>query len=141
LASLNCHVVLACRNPDKAHPNASMEVMALDLASLESARRFAEQWRTQQGGRAIDLFIANGGSTFMNPDKTADGKEITYQTNYLTHFLVSTTRRKPGPLPCSLYSCSLTLRCLPHRLPSSLLRAVVTSSSAHSPAPSVHPQG
>jgi hypothetical protein len=50
LAGKGAHVVLACRNPDKAgaallaigaaHPSASVEAMELDLAQLTSIREF-----------------------------------------------------------------------------------------------------
>jgi len=104
LASLSCHVVLACRNAQKAqtaldqikaaHPSASLEVLTLDLASLQSARDFVDSWE-KRSDKKIDLLICNGGATFVDLDKTDDGFERTYQTNFLTHFLL--VRRL---LPC-----------------------------------------
>ena len=114
---MKCRVVLACRNETKAnaardnileaHPTANVVVQILDLASLQSAKDFAHRWQTQPlQDQQIDYLICNGGVTVAKYEKTADGFElayqvspprssckttidrVTFQTNYLTHFLL-----------------------------------------------------
>lgn len=93
-AKLSCHVILACRNTAKAqsalekmkaaHPAASLEVIQLDLASLDSARQFAKTWahnRQPESNKKLDLLICNGGATFVDLAKTDDGFERTYQVS------------------------------------------------------------
>lgn len=91
---MGAHVVLACRNAEKAqaaleairsaHPGkgASVEVMQLDLASLRSARHFADAWASRrEEQRRVDLLVCNGGATFVDFAKTEDGFERTYQVS------------------------------------------------------------
>ena len=67
------------------HPNASLEVLQLDLASLQSARDFAETWsKRPEESKKVDLLICNGGATFVDFAKTDDGFERTYQVGLVT---------------------------------------------------------
>jgi len=101
LASLNCRIILACRNTQKAQkavddikrvqPKANLEIYTLDLQSLESARQFQREWaekNTSEESQKVDLLICNAGATFLERKMTSDGFEQGYQTNYLTHFLL-----------------------------------------------------
>ncbi len=113
LAGHGAHVVLACRNTGAAAEAAgkisgSTEVAELDLASLESVRRFAESV-----GRPVDLLINNAG--VMTPPRyreTVDGFELQYGTNHLGHV-------------------ALTARLLPRLLEAPAPRVVAVSSVAH----------
>lgn len=62
-----------------------VDVELLDLASLDSVRRFAARW--EASGRPLDLLILNAG--IMCPPQrheTADGFELQFQSNFLAHF-------------------------------------------------------
>jgi NAD(P)-dependent dehydrogenase (short-subunit alcohol dehydrogenase family) len=90
-------VVLACRDLSKASdgadrigaavPNADLDVIPVDLASLGSVRRAAGELQSAYVG--IDLLICNGG--IMEPPyaKTEDGFELTFATNHLGHFALT----------------------------------------------------
>jgi NAD(P)-dependent dehydrogenase (short-subunit alcohol dehydrogenase family) len=97
LARAGAHVVLACRDTDKGAtalgtiqtdvPNASVEVSALDLASLASVRAFAERFRTDH--ETLDLLINNAGVMAPPRRETADGFELQLGTNHLGHFALT----------------------------------------------------
>src|SRR5881397_372610 len=69
LARAGARVVLACRDTEKgasaardiasAAPDSQVEVAALDLASLDSVRTFAERFQADHD--ALDLLINNAG--------------------------------------------------------------------------------
>jgi NAD(P)-dependent dehydrogenase (short-subunit alcohol dehydrogenase family) len=109
LAGKGARVVLACRDQTKAkaaanairavHPNAIVDVMSLDLASLASVRAFAEAFHAQQ--RALDVLCNNAGVMALPYRKTADGFEMQFGTNHLGHFaltahLLDLLRATPG---------------------------------------------
>ncbi|WP_186022320.1 SDR family oxidoreductase [Burkholderia gladioli] len=98
LAGAGARVLLAGRDDAKgaealhriraAHPRAEVEYRRVDLASLDQVRRFAEPF--ESGDAAIDLLIDNAG--VMTPPTrhtTADGFELQFGTNYLSHFALS----------------------------------------------------
>ncbi len=97
LARKGAHVVLACRDLTKAkaaidsirtaHPNAALEAMALDLASLESVRRFAQELLAKHG--KLDVLCNNAGVMALPHRKTADGFEMQLGTNHLGHFALT----------------------------------------------------
>src|SRR4051795_2342252 len=78
LAAAGAHVVLACRNAQRAQaaldqvrraePGASVEVRSLDLADLSSVHRFADEWRGP-----LNLLINNAGLMAIPYQQTADG--------------------------------------------------------------------
>jgi len=98
LARTGAHVLMACRNTSRGEqalarlraevPAASVEVVALDLASLASVRACAE---AELGlGLPLDLLINNAG--VMAPPKrevTKDGFELQFGTNVLGHFALT----------------------------------------------------
>jgi NAD(P)-dependent dehydrogenase (short-subunit alcohol dehydrogenase family) len=97
LARKGAHVVLACRDRRKAEaaagsirataPNASVEVMELDLASLSSVRDFAETF--QAAHARLHVLCNNAGVMALPYRKTADGFEMQIGTNHLGHFALT----------------------------------------------------
>jgi NAD(P)-dependent dehydrogenase (short-subunit alcohol dehydrogenase family) len=88
LARVGAHVILACRNLDKANAAAaampgSVEVRRLDLQSLASVREFAD------GITAVDVLINNAGIMAVPYALTADGFESQIGTNHLGHFALT----------------------------------------------------
>jgi NAD(P)-dependent dehydrogenase (short-subunit alcohol dehydrogenase family) len=94
LARRDAHVVLAVRNVEKGKaaiddiratvPSASLELLELDLASLDSVRTAAAALHDRHG--RIDLLINNAGVMFTPRQKTVDGFEMQFGTNHLGHF-------------------------------------------------------
>ena len=98
LAGKGAEVVLAARNPDKGaeaerlirsrHPSAAVRFELLDLASLASVRDFAG--RMLAIGRPIDILVNNAGVMALpKRQTTADGFEMQFGTNYLSHFALT----------------------------------------------------
>lgn len=97
LAAAGAHVVMACRNQQKGAQardevlatasGASVEVAALDLASLASVRHFAAE-QTQAGAR-IDLLLNNAGVMAVPFGRTEDGFETQIGTNHFGHFALT----------------------------------------------------
>jgi NAD(P)-dependent dehydrogenase (short-subunit alcohol dehydrogenase family) len=90
LAAHGAHVVYAVRNTAKGRKAATAargqtEVRELDLASLASVHRFAEEWEGP-----IDLLINNAG-VVLPPKltRTSDGFEVQFGVNYLGHFALT----------------------------------------------------
>src|SRR5262245_41153490 len=96
-AEKRAHVVLACRDPGKAgaaadairaeHTGASLETMALDLASLASVRHFASDFSARHP--RLDILCNNAGVMAIPYRKTAEGFEMQLGTNHLGHFAVT----------------------------------------------------
>jgi NAD(P)-dependent dehydrogenase (short-subunit alcohol dehydrogenase family) len=97
LAEKGANVVMACRNLEKAnpkadeirsaHPNASVEVMELDLSDLDSVQRFADAFRAKHS--RLDLLINNAGIMVPPYGKTAQGFETQFGVNHLGHFALT----------------------------------------------------
>ena len=97
LASKGAHVIMACRNPTKAatareeilteHPHANCTVGIMDLADLDSVRRFAED--LMKDHQQIDLLINNAGVMIPPYTQTAQGFELQFGTNHLAHFALT----------------------------------------------------
>ena len=71
---------------EAAAAGGSIELIALDLASLESVRHCADKLREE--GKPIDVIIANAGVMATPFGKTADGFETQFGTNHLGHFVL-----------------------------------------------------
>jgi len=120
LAGRGARVTLACRDLTKGgdaagrirgeHAEADIEVRELDLASLDSVRRFAEGWLAE--GHDLDGLVNNAGVMALPYRKTADGFEMQIGTNHLGHF-------------------ALTGRLLPRILATHGARVVTVSSTVH----------
>ena len=90
------HVILACRNPQKAQiaqdklralGQGQVDLVSLDLNSLESTRKAADQIADQYGN--LDVLINNAGLFAKTKQLTADGFEQQFGVNYLGHFLLT----------------------------------------------------
>ena len=98
LAQHGAHVLLAARSVAKGNdalerlrrevPGASAEVVALDMASLESIRSFAAAFVSR--GQALDVLINNAGvMALLERELTPDGFERQIGTNHLGHFALT----------------------------------------------------
>ena len=97
LAAHGAHSIIACRNPKKAssavdrikaaRPDAKVETMALDLASLASVRSFSTA--LHQKVDKIDILVNNAGVMAIPRQTTADGFEMQFGTNHLGHFALT----------------------------------------------------
>ena len=96
-AHTGAYVVLACRSMEKAtaaaaqitasHPHAAVEVMELDLSSLDSVRSFARAFRTKY--RKLHVLCNNAGVMALPHRRTAEGFEMQFGTNHLGHFALT----------------------------------------------------
>jgi NAD(P)-dependent dehydrogenase (short-subunit alcohol dehydrogenase family) len=98
LARHGAHVLLGCRNASKGlaaldrllreAPNASAELVELDMASLASIRSFAASFAIR--GVPLDILINNAGVMALpTRELTADGFERQFGTNHLGHFALT----------------------------------------------------
>jgi len=97
LAEKKAEVIIAVRNLHKGktaadkileqHPFVNVKVMELDLASLESVRHFADEFK--KNFNRLDLLINNAGVMMPPYSKTADGFELQFGTNHLGHFALT----------------------------------------------------
>lgn len=109
LAGRGAHVVMAARNQDKAvvahdeilaaHPGASLEVVELDLASLASVQRAADEILAAHD--QVDILLCNAGVMAMPQGTTSDGFDTQFGINHLGHWaltshLLPTIVRTPG---------------------------------------------
>ncbi|MDX1510609.1 MAG: oxidoreductase [Nitriliruptorales bacterium] len=109
LAGKGAHVVMAARNQQKAaaardeildvHPNASLELVELDLASLASIERAAKHIVAAHD--RVDMTILNAGLMALPEQQTEDGFEMQFGVNHLGHWaltshLLPTIVRTPG---------------------------------------------
>eukprot|EP00189_Rhodosorus_marinus_P004496 CAMPEP_0113965974 /NCGR_PEP_ID=MMETSP0011_2-20120614/8061_1 /TAXON_ID=101924 /ORGANISM="Rhodosorus marinus" /LENGTH=298 /DNA_ID=CAMNT_0000978583 /DNA_START=249 /DNA_END=1145 /DNA_ORIENTATION=- /assembly_acc=CAM_ASM_000156 len=105
----NAHVIIASRTEKKGlgavaelmklKPDAKVEFMQLDLASLDSVRAFANAFIEK--GLPLHLLVNNAGIAAVEHSKTADGHEVTLGTNHLGTYLLTTmlldTLKKSAP--------------------------------------------
>ncbi|MCB0864986.1 MAG: SDR family oxidoreductase [Solirubrobacterales bacterium] len=120
LAGAGAAVLMGCRDAARAtaardrilaeHPEADVEIVALDLADLEAVRRAAEEVCARSG--PLDLLVNNAGVMAPPRRETADGFELQIGTNHLGHF-------------------ALTGRLIQKLLASPAARVVNVSSMAH----------
>ena len=96
LAGAGAHVVMGCRNPQKAedalerllavHPDASAEILLMDMADLSSIRE-RRRARRRRSPRCADQQRRHHGDT--DKATTADGFESQLGTNHLGHFALT----------------------------------------------------
>ncbi len=103
LAGAGAHVVMAARNQEKAqaafdqikeaHPDASLEIVELDLGSFESTKTAAAKIAAKH--RVVDILINNAGLMAMPERRTADGYEMQFGVNHLGHWIFTAELLKP----------------------------------------------
>jgi NAD(P)-dependent dehydrogenase (short-subunit alcohol dehydrogenase family) len=99
LAARGASVIGAARDLDKASravadarreaasAGGSIELVSLDLASLDSVRACADALQAQR--KPLDVIIANAGVMATPFGKTADGFETQFGTNHIGHFVLA----------------------------------------------------
>ena len=115
LAGAGAQVVMAARSLDKAmaardeiveaHPDASLEIVELDLGSLDSAKAAAAAIAEKHP--TVEILINNAGLMAMPESRTEDGFEMQFGVNHLGHWvftaglmpslLAADSARAPGP--------------------------------------------
>jgi protochlorophyllide reductase len=91
------HVVMACRDTDKASraqaalaiPDASVSHRQVDLSDLDSVRRLAAD--LQADGQPLDALVINAAvyqPRLKQPQRSPQGYELSMATNHLGHFLL-----------------------------------------------------
>jgi len=95
LAGKGAHVVMAARNQTKAeaardeilaaHPDASLEIVELDLGSFENTKAAAASIAAKHP--KIDILLNNAGLMAMPERRTIDGYEMQFGVNHLGHWL------------------------------------------------------
>lgn len=97
LAMQGYHVILACRNMDKAEEaraeivresgNDHVHCMELDLSRKTSILRFVQQFAASWG--KLNVLVNNAGISSSEPKKTEDGYEINIGTNFVGTYLLT----------------------------------------------------
>jgi protochlorophyllide reductase len=97
LSDRGWHVVMACRDLEKAHraqaalaiPDAAVTHLAVDLGDLESVRSLVERFHAT--GLPLDALVINAAvylPRLKQPERSPQGYEISMATNHLGHFLL-----------------------------------------------------
>lgn len=97
LADKGATVVMACRSLErgqramteirKTAPSAKLELMELDLGSLDSIRAFVKIF--EENHAQLDVLVNNGGLVGFDQSLTADGFEAQFGVNYLGHYALT----------------------------------------------------
>lgn len=97
LASYGAHVILAVRNQTKGedaadtiksqYKDATVEVLSLNLAELDSVRTFVQEYSARYEN--LDILINNAGVMMPPHQKTKDGFELQFGSNHLGHFALT----------------------------------------------------
>lgn len=97
LAEKGAHVIMACRNPEKANeamtkirsntPYADIEFLPMDLASQRSIKEAVSIFKEKHN--QLDMLINNAGVMWLPKSKTEDGYEMQFGTNHLGHFTLT----------------------------------------------------
>jgi NAD(P)-dependent dehydrogenase (short-subunit alcohol dehydrogenase family) len=128
LAGAGATVVMAARNQQRAAaaveqirastPEASLELVELDLGSLDSVRKAGEEIRSRH--ETIDILVNNAGVMGIPERRTADGFEMQLGVDHLGHF-------------------ALTALLMPSLLRAPAARIVTVTSTAHHMGRAVDP--
>ncbi|WP_336361400.1 oxidoreductase [Haladaptatus sp. ZSTT2] len=96
-AQKGAHVVLACRSVERgqaardeiadAHPDASLEVLELDLADLSAIHWFANALKERHD--RLDILVNNAGVMHPPHRTTKNGFELQFGVNHLGHFALT----------------------------------------------------
>ena len=105
LARNGAHVVMAVRNQQKAQeavqnirasvPEATLELVPLDLSSQASVREAAEQILREH--ERVDLLFNNAGVMGIPERKTVDGYEMQFGVDHLGHWTLTALLLRAGP--------------------------------------------
>ncbi|KAG0453110.1 hypothetical protein HPP92_025774 [Vanilla planifolia] len=97
LALRGVHVVMAIRNVASGNsvkeeilretPSANIDVMEVDLSSMESIRKFASEYDSRK--LPLNLLINNAGVMATPFMLSKDGIELQFATNHVGHFLLT----------------------------------------------------
>lgn len=97
LALRGARVIMSARNMESGHrvkevilkdnPNAKVDVMELDVSSLNSVRRFAASFKSLD--QPLNILINNAGIMGCPFQLSEDGIELHFATNHLGHFLLT----------------------------------------------------
>lgn len=97
LAMTGAHVVMVCRESKKAHESYEaiatsagkdhIDLMIADLSSIESIRRLASEFKNKYS--TLHVLINNAGTYSSKLRITKEGHELTFATNHLAPFLLS----------------------------------------------------
>ncbi|PNX97452.1 short-chain dehydrogenase TIC 32 chloroplastic-like, partial [Trifolium pratense] len=97
LALRGVHVIMAVRNKVAANdikeailkeiPSAKIDVMELDLSSLESVKKFASEFKSSD--LPLNILINNAGVMACPFTLSKDNIELQFATNHLGHFLLT----------------------------------------------------
>jgi NAD(P)-dependent dehydrogenase (short-subunit alcohol dehydrogenase family) len=128
LAAAGAHVVMAARNQEKATaavadiredvPDASLEVVALDLGAQASVRDAAERILGEH--QRVDILVNNAGVMGIPERRTVDGFEMQFGVDHLGHW-------------------TLTALLMPALLRADAARIVTVTSTAHHMGRAVDP--
>jgi NAD(P)-dependent dehydrogenase (short-subunit alcohol dehydrogenase family) len=88
-AQPDTRVIIGARGSGRTLPR-GVEVLPLDLASLDSVRDFADAVTRRLGEARIDILVLNAGMQTANAERrSADGYELTFAVNHLAHYLLA----------------------------------------------------
>jgi NAD(P)-dependent dehydrogenase (short-subunit alcohol dehydrogenase family) len=97
LAQKNARLVMVARNSERGNEakeeivgksgNNSVDLMICDLSSMESIRRFVQEFKAKYD--RLDVLVNNAGAIFFKRQITADGLERTLAVDYLAPFLLT----------------------------------------------------
>jgi NAD(P)-dependent dehydrogenase (short-subunit alcohol dehydrogenase family) len=95
LARMGARVVVGARDVSRGQAiveevsvgGGSAELLEIDMASFASVRRAAERLAAEHP--KLDVLVNNAGVVVRERRRTADGHELTWQTNFLSHFLLT----------------------------------------------------
>jgi NAD(P)-dependent dehydrogenase (short-subunit alcohol dehydrogenase family) len=97
LAKMGARVVMVARNQERGEAaraeivkesgNSSVELLLADLSSLESVRKLSQEFQSKFP--RLDVLVNNAGLFNQRRNVTIDGYENTFETNYLSTFLLT----------------------------------------------------
>ncbi len=95
LAQMGAHVIMACRSQERgeaarrevidASGSDKVDLMLVDLSSMEDMRRFASEYKAKYD--RLDVLNNNAGAVFNKRRESVDGLEMTFALDHLGYFL------------------------------------------------------